>query len=106
MLRQGAGPEAFEWYRVDRDVGNVRNQGPHLIEPLPLLSSKTSGKPRGAGGILDIHPDISPALCTSRSTSGCDSTWPPSTTPPTSMATRSAGGASSCRRQMNYYALA
>ncbi|MDI6527396.1 SOS response-associated peptidase [Pseudomonas otitidis] len=35
MLQHGEGPEAFEWYRVDRAVGNVRNQGPQLIEPLP-----------------------------------------------------------------------
>jgi putative SOS response-associated peptidase YedK len=24
----------FHWYKVGKDVGNVRNQGPHLIEPL------------------------------------------------------------------------
>ncbi|BCA28342.1 SOS response-associated peptidase [Metapseudomonas otitidis] len=35
MLQHGEGPEAFEWYRVDRAVGNVRNQGPHLVEHLP-----------------------------------------------------------------------
>lgn len=31
--------EAFEWYLVDKAVGNVRNQGPQLIEPIsdPLL---------------------------------------------------------------------
>jgi len=26
--------EEFHWYKVGKDVGNVRNQGPHLIEPL------------------------------------------------------------------------
>ncbi|MDS9965065.1 DUF159 family protein, partial [Pseudomonas aeruginosa] len=25
--------EAFTWYAVSRDVGNVRNQGAYLIEP-------------------------------------------------------------------------
>lgn len=31
--------EAFEWFPVSRDVGNVRNKGPHLIERIadPLL---------------------------------------------------------------------
>lgn len=28
--------EAFEWYAVDRAVGNVRNEGPGLIEPVRL----------------------------------------------------------------------
>ena len=27
--------EDFEWFPVDRAVGNVRNQGPYLILPLP-----------------------------------------------------------------------
>lgn len=27
--------EAFEWYPVTRAVGNVRNDGPELITPLP-----------------------------------------------------------------------
>lgn len=31
------GPEAFEWFMVDRAVGNVRNQGPHLAVRLPEL---------------------------------------------------------------------
>jgi putative SOS response-associated peptidase YedK len=26
--------EAFEWFAVDRAVGNVRNEGPSLIEPI------------------------------------------------------------------------
>ncbi|HBO9411772.1 TPA: hypothetical protein L5E06_004892 [Pseudomonas aeruginosa] len=30
---QGEPSEAFRWYAVSRDVGNVRNQGAHLIEP-------------------------------------------------------------------------
>lgn len=33
-LLQGEPTEAFEWYQVDRAVGNVRNQGPHLIRPV------------------------------------------------------------------------
>jgi putative SOS response-associated peptidase YedK len=28
------GPESFEWSMVDRAVGNVRNQGPHLVVPI------------------------------------------------------------------------
>ena len=23
----------FHWYKVGKEVGNVRNQGPHLVEP-------------------------------------------------------------------------
>lgn len=30
--------EDFHWYKIGKDVGNVRNQGPHLIEPLSLPS--------------------------------------------------------------------
>ncbi|HHX1499049.1 SOS response-associated peptidase family protein [Pseudomonas aeruginosa] len=33
VLHQGEPAEAFTWYEVSRDVGNVRNQGAHLIEP-------------------------------------------------------------------------
>lgn len=33
-LHQGEPAEAFEWFKVDRAVGNVRNQGPELIRPL------------------------------------------------------------------------
>lgn len=33
VLMQGEPSEAFTWYPVSRDVGNVRNQGPQLIEP-------------------------------------------------------------------------
>ena len=32
-LLQGEPTEAFEWFKVDRAVGNVRNQGAALIEP-------------------------------------------------------------------------
>ncbi|MBV6002911.1 SOS response-associated peptidase family protein [Pseudomonas aeruginosa] len=32
-LNQGEPSESFTWYPVSRDVGNVRNQGPQLIEP-------------------------------------------------------------------------
>lgn len=28
----------FHWYKVDEDVGNVRNQGSHLIHPLSVAS--------------------------------------------------------------------
>lgn len=35
LLRSLAlGPDNFEWYKVDRAVGNVRSQGPKLAEPL------------------------------------------------------------------------
>ncbi|CAI8799092.1 Abasic site processing protein YedK [Pseudomonas sp. IT-P12] len=34
-LFQGEPSEAFEWYRVGKAIGNVRNQGAELIEPLP-----------------------------------------------------------------------
>ncbi|HHW2628393.1 TPA: SOS response-associated peptidase [Pseudomonas aeruginosa] len=33
VLLQGEPSESFRWYAVSRDVGNVRNQGAHLIEP-------------------------------------------------------------------------
>lgn len=33
-LHQGEPTEAFEWFRVDTAVGNTRNQGQHLIEPI------------------------------------------------------------------------
>ncbi|EPO8124326.1 SOS response-associated peptidase [Pseudomonas aeruginosa] len=33
VLNQGEPSESFRWYTVSRDVGNVRNQGPQLIEP-------------------------------------------------------------------------
>jgi putative SOS response-associated peptidase YedK len=32
-LLQGESSQAFEWFKVARAVGNVRNQGPELIEP-------------------------------------------------------------------------
>lgn len=34
IIRQGLPAEAFEWYKVDKAVGNVRNEGPQLIQPL------------------------------------------------------------------------
>ena len=34
-LLQAEPSEAFEWYRVAKAIGNVRNQGAELIEPLP-----------------------------------------------------------------------
>lgn len=33
-LNLGEPAEAFEWYRVSTAIGNVRNQGAELIEPL------------------------------------------------------------------------
>ncbi len=33
VLLHGEPSEAFTWYAVDPAVGNVRNQGAHLIEP-------------------------------------------------------------------------
>lgn len=30
----GMGPDQFQWHPVDRAVGNVRNQGSHLITPI------------------------------------------------------------------------
>ncbi|HHM6461295.1 TPA: SOS response-associated peptidase [Pseudomonas aeruginosa] len=33
VLHQGEPSESFTWYAVDPAVGNVRNQGPQLIEP-------------------------------------------------------------------------
>ncbi len=38
IVRDHALPvEAFEWYAVDRAVGNVRNEGPGLIESIRLV---------------------------------------------------------------------
>ncbi|VVN47329.1 Putative SOS response-associated peptidase YedK [Pseudomonas fluorescens] len=33
VLLQGEPTEAFEWFKVDRAIGNVRNQGADLIRP-------------------------------------------------------------------------
>ena len=33
LLHQGRPAEDFEWFKVDKAVGNVKNQGPQLIEP-------------------------------------------------------------------------
>ncbi len=38
-LHQCAPAEAFEWFKVNRAVGNVRNQGPELINPIGELAS-------------------------------------------------------------------
>lgn len=32
-LQQGEPTEAFEWFKVDRAIGNVRNQGRELLKP-------------------------------------------------------------------------
>jgi putative SOS response-associated peptidase YedK len=34
VLQQGEPPEVFEWFPVTKDVGNVKNQGPHLVDPI------------------------------------------------------------------------
>ena len=34
VLLEGEPAEAFEWFKVDNAVGNVRNQGRELITPL------------------------------------------------------------------------
>lgn len=34
VLNLGEGPEDFEWHRVSTAVGNVRNQGPDLVQPV------------------------------------------------------------------------
>jgi putative SOS response-associated peptidase YedK len=39
VLLQGEPTEAFEWFRVDRAIGNVRNQGAALITPTSPLES-------------------------------------------------------------------
>ncbi|MNT86736.1 putative SOS response-associated peptidase YedK [compost metagenome] len=33
VIHQGEPTEEFEWFKVDRAIGNVRNQGPDLIKP-------------------------------------------------------------------------
>ena len=33
-LLQGEPAQKFEWFRIDRAIGNVRNQGPHLLAPI------------------------------------------------------------------------
>ncbi|MDN3222428.1 SOS response-associated peptidase family protein [Pseudomonas nunensis] len=35
LLMQGETSERFQWYRVGKAVGNVRNQGPALIDEMP-----------------------------------------------------------------------
>ncbi|KAF1061067.1 MAG: putative SOS response-associated peptidase YedK [Pseudomonas citronellolis] len=34
LLHQGEPPDAFEWYRVSTAVGNVRNHGAELVQPI------------------------------------------------------------------------
>lgn len=33
VMHQGEPTDVFEWFRVDRAIGNVRNQGATLIAP-------------------------------------------------------------------------
>jgi len=44
VLLQGEPTEAFEWFKVDRAIGNVRNQGPELIEFRSEVMGGTSQK--------------------------------------------------------------
>jgi putative SOS response-associated peptidase YedK len=39
VLNLGEPADIFEWHRVGTAVGNVRNQGPSLIEPAQLPAS-------------------------------------------------------------------
>ncbi|MNV92464.1 hypothetical protein D3C71_1870660 [compost metagenome] len=34
LLHQGEPAEAFEWFKVDNAIGNVRNQQPDLLTPI------------------------------------------------------------------------
>lgn len=34
VLLQGEPAEAFEWFKVDVAMGNVKNKGPNLIQPV------------------------------------------------------------------------
>lgn len=34
VLHEGELSEAFEWFKVDRAIGNVRNQAHYLIQPV------------------------------------------------------------------------
>jgi putative SOS response-associated peptidase YedK len=44
LARTGGRPVAdFEWYRVAKAVGNVRNQGPQLIEPIQAPTDEDPG---------------------------------------------------------------
>jgi putative SOS response-associated peptidase YedK len=42
VLLQGEPTEAFEWFQVDRAVGNVCNHGPELIEPKSAITGGDS----------------------------------------------------------------
>ncbi len=35
VLHQGVPSETFEWFKVSTAVGNVRNKGADLIQPMP-----------------------------------------------------------------------
>ncbi len=37
VMLQGESSEAFEWFKVDPAIGNVRNQGRALIEPIEQI---------------------------------------------------------------------
>jgi putative SOS response-associated peptidase YedK len=38
VLHLGEPAEVFEWFKVDKAVGNAKNQGADLIEPLDPLA--------------------------------------------------------------------
>lgn len=44
VLLQDEPTDAFEWFKVNRAIGNVRNQGPDLIEPIGQI---TGGDEKG-----------------------------------------------------------
>lgn len=44
VLLQGEPTEEFDWFKVARAIGNVRNQGPDLIEPIGQI---TGGDEKG-----------------------------------------------------------
>lgn len=44
LLHQGRLPANFEWFKVGKAVGNVRNQGPELIEPMTKIASVRAGQ--------------------------------------------------------------
>lgn len=54
-LLQGEPTEAFEWFKVDRAVGNVRNRGPELIKPIRWSRTGTHLKPSFLNRVFQTH---------------------------------------------------
>ncbi|VVO50490.1 hypothetical protein PS862_00286 [Pseudomonas fluorescens] len=44
-LFQGGPTEAFEWFKVGRAIGNVRNQGSQVVEPVAGIDGR-KGDPK------------------------------------------------------------